>query len=98
MILLSCVSIQAQPEQFRFVETPLAEVLDQITAKRGVQFSYDPSLIGNCKVTYGPTNEATETLIQGVTTPCRIVFKLVGGVYVLFPSTEQIRMMGKLLS
>lgn len=97
MILLSCVSIQAQPEQFRFVETPLAEVLDQITAKRGVQFSYDPSLIGNCKVTYGPTNEATETLIQGVTTPCRIVFKLVGGVYVLFPSTEQIRMMGKLV-
>lgn len=97
MFLLSCATLSAQSEQLHFVDTPLADALEAVSQAKKVQFSFDPSLVGDCRVNYGPANEEIENLIKALITPCRIEFKKVGSVYVLFPSNEKISVFGRLV-
>lgn len=86
--LLSSCHVLGQDFHFQYNDAPLDSVLRLLHQQRGVQLSYAPEVVSDCKVSLNGVYPTVEEALAALTQPCGLQLKELNGVFILYRDRE----------
>ena len=83
--------VRAQKIELSYFNQPLSDVLVDLHNSYGLEFSFNSTLVSNCKITINGTFTSLDKAIGALSIPCDIQIIKSGNIYILKNTDKQLK-------
>lgn len=83
--------VRAQKIELSYFNQPLSDVLVDLHNSYGLEFSFNSTLVSNCKITINGTFTSLDKAIEALSIPCDIQIIKSGNIYILKNTDKQLK-------